>query len=165
MPYQAAGIHSNKQSCDLDTNRDVHLLDTVAIALTTGNPGDVFAAAFDKRQHIRLILAQERVSYTRGHICCKRTHFSYQESHCHRRNGPISLPDPSVWNKYQQADLQSAHICLSEMFSSATTSCWHCRRTHLRLIFEPSFLVRTRFLGIMGMQCHRSLLSGEILLK
>jgi OTT_1508-like deaminase len=58
MPYQAAGIHSNKQSRDLDTNRDVRLLDTIAIALTTGNPGDVFAAAFDKRQHIQLVLAK-----------------------------------------------------------------------------------------------------------
>ena len=58
MPYQAAKIHSNKQSRHLDANRDVRLLDTIAIALTTGNPGDVFAAAFDKRQHIQLVLAK-----------------------------------------------------------------------------------------------------------
>ena len=57
MPYQAAKFHSNKQSPHLDANRDVRLLDTIAIALTTGNPGDVFAAAFDKRQHIQLVLA------------------------------------------------------------------------------------------------------------
>ena len=58
MPYQAAKIHSNKQSRHLDANRDVRLLDTIAIALTTGNPGDVFAAAFDKRQNIQLVLAK-----------------------------------------------------------------------------------------------------------
>jgi len=58
MAYQAAEIHSNKRSRDLDTNRDVRLLDTIAIALTTGNHGDVFAAAFDKRQHIQLVLAK-----------------------------------------------------------------------------------------------------------
>ena len=52
MPYQAAKIHSNKQSRHLYAHRDVCLLDTIAIALTTGNPEDVFAAAFDKRQHI-----------------------------------------------------------------------------------------------------------------
>ena len=60
MPYQAAGIHSNKRFQNLDTKRDVRLLDTIAIALTTGNPGDVFAAAFDKRQQIQLVLAKNR---------------------------------------------------------------------------------------------------------
>ena len=58
MPYQAAGIHSNKLFRDSDTNRDVRLLDTIAVAMTTGKPGDVFAAAFDKRQNIQLVLAK-----------------------------------------------------------------------------------------------------------
>jgi hypothetical protein len=58
VPYQAAGVHSNKGSRDLDTNRDVRFLDTIVVALTTGNPGDVFAAAFDKREHMQLVLAK-----------------------------------------------------------------------------------------------------------
>ena len=58
IPYQAAGIHGNKGSRYLDTNRDVRFLDTIAVALTTGNPGDVFAAAFDKREHMQLVLAK-----------------------------------------------------------------------------------------------------------
>jgi hypothetical protein len=58
MPYQGAGTHSNKASRDFDTHRDVRLLDTIAVALTTGKPGDVFAAAFDRRQHMALVLAK-----------------------------------------------------------------------------------------------------------
>jgi hypothetical protein len=41
-----------------DAKRDSRLLDAIAIALTTGKPGDVFAAAFDRRQHIELVLAK-----------------------------------------------------------------------------------------------------------
>jgi hypothetical protein len=59
-PYQSAGIHSNKRFRDSDTNRDVHLLDTIAVALTTGKPGDVFAASFDKRSNMQLVLAKNK---------------------------------------------------------------------------------------------------------
>ena len=59
MPYQASGVHSNKRSQGLlDTNCDIRFLDTIAVALTTGKPGDVFAAALDKREHIQLVLAK-----------------------------------------------------------------------------------------------------------
>ena len=54
-------------SCrSLVTNRDVRLLDAIAyIALTTGNPGDVLAAVFNKRQHIWLFLAKGGCSRAR----------------------------------------------------------------------------------------------------
>ena len=54
-------------SCrNLDTNRDVRLLDAIAyIALTAGNPDDVFAAVFDKRQHNWLFLAKGSCSRAR----------------------------------------------------------------------------------------------------
>ncbi|KAM6491131.1 hypothetical protein JOM56_013370 [Amanita muscaria] len=58
MPYQGVGTLSNRQSRDSNTNRDVRLLDTIALALTTGNPGDVIAAAFDKREQMQLVLAK-----------------------------------------------------------------------------------------------------------
>jgi len=58
MPYQGSGIHSNKMSRDQGTNDEVRLLDAIAVALTTGKAGDVFAAAFDKREHFVLVLAK-----------------------------------------------------------------------------------------------------------
>jgi hypothetical protein len=58
MPYmyQASGVHSNKRS--RDTSRDIRFLDTIAVALTTGKPGDIFAAALDKREHVQLVSAK-----------------------------------------------------------------------------------------------------------
>ena len=50
-----AGYQTNKH---LATNHDIRLLNTVAIALTTGEPGDVYAAAFDKKNHFALVLAK-----------------------------------------------------------------------------------------------------------
>jgi len=41
-----------------ETSREIRFLDAIAAALTTGNPGDVFAATFDKRKHIELVLAR-----------------------------------------------------------------------------------------------------------
>ena len=151
-PHQAAGIHSNKQSSDLDINRDVRLRDAIAIALTTENPGDVFAVLHMPAYSARS--SKERASYTRGRIRYKRTHSSYREYHYRSRDGPLSLPDLSVRG-----------IRLSEMKSSATPSCWYCRHMYLRLIFKPSFPAWTRFLGIVGTQCLHLPLSGEILLK
>jgi len=47
--YQSATVRSHKDSCNLDA---------IAVALTTGKPGDAFAAAFEKRQHLQLVLAK-----------------------------------------------------------------------------------------------------------
>lgn len=47
-----------------DAHRDVRFLDTIALALTTGKPGEVFAAAFDKREQMQLVLAKNRGSHT-----------------------------------------------------------------------------------------------------
>lgn len=58
ISYQGAGTHSNKQSRDTDTHHALRLLDAIAIALTTGKPGNVFAAAFDKRERMQLVLAK-----------------------------------------------------------------------------------------------------------
>jgi len=58
MPYQYFGTHSNEITRDVDTNREIRLLDAIAVALTTRNPGDIFAATFDKREHMELVLAK-----------------------------------------------------------------------------------------------------------
>ena len=42
----------------INANREVRLLETIAVALTTGNPGDVFAATFDRREGMELVLAR-----------------------------------------------------------------------------------------------------------
>jgi len=78
---------------------------------------------------------------------CKRTHFSYRESHYRRRDGPLSLPDPSVAE--QKLSISGFTICtpLSEMQIFVTTSYWQCRHTYLRLIFEWSFPVADTLLG------------------
>jgi hypothetical protein len=55
MAYRSAGVRNNKDIRDPDTQR---VLDLIAVCLTTGKPGDVVAAAFDKREHIRLVLAK-----------------------------------------------------------------------------------------------------------
>ncbi|RDB16082.1 hypothetical protein Hypma_007332 [Hypsizygus marmoreus] len=43
---------------DWDTDSDLCVLDVIAACLTTGKPGDVVAAAFDKREQISLVLAK-----------------------------------------------------------------------------------------------------------
>ncbi|KIM72906.1 hypothetical protein PILCRDRAFT_15712 [Piloderma croceum F 1598] len=58
MPYQSVGVHSNKDIREPDTHADMRILDVIAVCLTTGHPGDVVAAAFDKRERITLILAK-----------------------------------------------------------------------------------------------------------
>ena len=47
-PYQAARTHRNRQLSA--AKKDLRPLDTIAVALITGNPEDIFAAAFDKRE-------------------------------------------------------------------------------------------------------------------
>jgi len=58
MPYQSAGAQSNKDIREPDTHADMRVLDMIAVCMTTGNPGDVVAAAFDKREGITLVLAK-----------------------------------------------------------------------------------------------------------
>ena len=50
------GTHRKRQS--RDTSRQVRLLNTIAAALTTGNFGEVFAAAFDKSHQMQLVLTK-----------------------------------------------------------------------------------------------------------
>jgi hypothetical protein len=54
-PYHPSGVYSYTRSRD---NHVIRILDTIAAALTTGKPGEVFAAAFDKQEHIELVLAK-----------------------------------------------------------------------------------------------------------
>jgi hypothetical protein len=58
LPYWSVGVRSNEDFRKLETRSDVHLLEIIATCLTTGKPGDVVAAAFDKRGNIRLVLAK-----------------------------------------------------------------------------------------------------------
>jgi OTT_1508-like deaminase len=58
MPYQSAGAQSNKDIREPNTHADMRVLDMIAVCLTTGKPGDVVAAAFDKHEGITLVLAK-----------------------------------------------------------------------------------------------------------
>ncbi|KAI6146328.1 hypothetical protein BKA82DRAFT_994208 [Pisolithus tinctorius] len=59
MRYQDAGHFRNKRRRNWhDTKSTIRILDTIAVALTTGRPGDVFAAAFDTRGGVTLVLAK-----------------------------------------------------------------------------------------------------------
>src|SRR5882672_10153444 len=58
MPYQSVGVRSNKDIREPETHSDMRVLEVIATCLTTGRPGDVVAAAFDKRRNIRLLLAK-----------------------------------------------------------------------------------------------------------
>jgi len=58
MPYQSVGVRSNKDIREPETHSDMRVLEVIATCLTTGKPGDVVAAAFDKRRNIRLLLAK-----------------------------------------------------------------------------------------------------------
>jgi len=66
QPYRDAGIHSNQAERDPETHHDVRLLDTIALLLATGEPGDVFAAAFDRRSKpVELVLAKNGLPTSR----------------------------------------------------------------------------------------------------
>ncbi|THH11809.1 hypothetical protein EW146_g7915 [Bondarzewia mesenterica] len=58
MPYRAAEVHSNRDIIDSDLSTDGRILDIIAISLTTGEPGDVVAATFDRHKHLGLVLAK-----------------------------------------------------------------------------------------------------------
>ena len=60
MSYQAAWVHTNKDIRHRDTSTDIRILDVIAIALTTGEPGEVVAATFDRGDHLSLVLAKNR---------------------------------------------------------------------------------------------------------
>ncbi|KAI6154786.1 hypothetical protein BKA82DRAFT_997657 [Pisolithus tinctorius] len=62
MPYAGVGQHSNKATRSLDTKDIIRILDTIAVALTTGVAGDVYAAAFDTRGRLTLVLAKNERS-------------------------------------------------------------------------------------------------------
>ncbi|EKM76549.1 hypothetical protein AGABI1DRAFT_93975 [Agaricus bisporus var. burnettii JB137-S8] len=50
--------YSNHKATQHRPNRETKLLNTIALLLSTGRPGDHFAAAFDKRQGLEVILAK-----------------------------------------------------------------------------------------------------------
>jgi len=56
--YEDAGTYTTRAERDRDSHRDVRLLDTIALFLTTGKPGDVFAIAFDKPCPTQLVIAK-----------------------------------------------------------------------------------------------------------
>ena len=58
--HPAVGLHTDKNTRPVDTNTDLRILDAIAIALTTGEPGEVVAAAFDRSEQLSLVLAMNR---------------------------------------------------------------------------------------------------------
>jgi hypothetical protein len=59
MPYQF--VHSTRNIRDKHANSEIRILDTIAISLTTGEPGDVVAAVLDKSGRMCLVLAKNGV--------------------------------------------------------------------------------------------------------
>jgi len=57
-PTRGAEFQTNKHLRSADTKREIRLLETITVALTTGRPWDVYASAFDKRSHLVLVLAK-----------------------------------------------------------------------------------------------------------
>jgi len=49
------------RSRHLHEHSEFRILDTICAVLTTGKPGDVYAAAFDKEAHLKLVLAKEGI--------------------------------------------------------------------------------------------------------
>ncbi|KAG6852060.1 hypothetical protein C0991_003485, partial [Blastosporella zonata] len=64
--YQWTGLHNNK-----DIRQDMRILDIITVCLTSGKPGDVIAAAFEKSGQVHLVLAKNgkvvEEDYTRAH--------------------------------------------------------------------------------------------------
>jgi len=96
MPHQGHSGHSNRRS--RDTNREARLLHAITLALTTGNPGEVFAAAFDKREQMQLVLAKNGPP-TPDDIAAARELISLIR--CLRCNGHLSFPATPVWGQYK----------------------------------------------------------------
>lgn len=62
MPYQFTDVRTP------ETNPDIRVLDLIAVCLSTGDPGDIVAAAFEKREYINLILAK-KMGRSLTHCC------------------------------------------------------------------------------------------------
>ncbi|THH03284.1 hypothetical protein EW146_g10473 [Bondarzewia mesenterica] len=57
-PIEPLAFCSKRDIRDSDVNTDIRILDIIAISLTTGEPGDVVAAAFDRQERLGLFLAK-----------------------------------------------------------------------------------------------------------
>ncbi|THH20649.1 hypothetical protein EW146_g742 [Bondarzewia mesenterica] len=97
MPYRAAGVHSNRDIIDSDHSMDGRILDIIAISLTTGEPGDVVAATFDRHKHLGLVLAKNGPP-TSSHSPGRECHSTPHCCHHRPRNQEFSrnLPLPAV---------------------------------------------------------------------
>jgi hypothetical protein len=93
---------------------------------------------------MQLVLA--RTGPIRRRIRCKRTHFSYRESHCpsRRRDGPLS-PGRRCGENIDDKRIYNLHTSIQD---GELRNDFNCRLTYLRLIPKPSLAVRTRFLGL-----------------
>ncbi|GBE79900.1 hypothetical protein SCP_0211020 [Sparassis crispa] len=58
LPSKGAKVRSNSEIRYSRTKSEILILDVIAICLTTGEPGDVVAVAFDRREHLSLVLAK-----------------------------------------------------------------------------------------------------------
>ncbi|KAI6152615.1 hypothetical protein BKA82DRAFT_26032 [Pisolithus tinctorius] len=85
------------------------ILDTIAVALTTGNPGEMFAAAFDIREGLRLFLTKR----------CDIFPFlfpRYAEDIVKREEFPHSTDDrDSKYDAKQVSSVQTHHDLLTEI--------------------------------------------------
>src|SRR6266511_3705648 len=55
ISFPGVGQHGSRH---LHEDLEFCILDTICAVLTTGKPGDIYAAAFDKEAHLKLVLAK-----------------------------------------------------------------------------------------------------------
>ncbi|KAI6143248.1 hypothetical protein BKA82DRAFT_4184288 [Pisolithus tinctorius] len=58
---------SQESDDNVHANTPIRLLETIAVALTTGKPGEVFATAFDRRKGLTLVLAKNDIVTVEDH--------------------------------------------------------------------------------------------------
>jgi len=56
-----SSILSNKDDCTGHSHAEIRILDTIAVSLTTGKPGDAVVVALDKSRGLQLVLAKNDV--------------------------------------------------------------------------------------------------------
>ena len=127
----AIPISRTQKSPNKDINLEMRLLDTFAVALCTGKPGEVYAAAFDKRIRVQLVIAKNGLPTPEDKEAAKEL---------------VSLlADPSVTDQYDLFPFLHRR-CLLNINKRIGTLNKSSRDTRIRDLFEqklPSYTPTT----------------------
>ena len=127
----AIPISRTQKSPNKDINLEMRLLDTFTVALCTGKPGEVYAAAFDKRIRVQLVIAKNGLPTSEDKEAAKEL---------------VSLlADPSVTDQYDLFPFLHRR-CLLNINKRIGTLNKSSRDTRIRDLFEqmlPSYTPTT----------------------